>query len=160
MANRLTKGKALIGSLDVQGELTVNGAPVGAGGTNNNPPLVYTANYDPSGMMSEYWTPSMGYFRIRNNSNDSMYMSWQQNFITNNNIQAGDTFDVEVEWRRMDGEFRPAKENNELNTYLFRAVTVLDYMTLQPEIRVIPYAGTFGGGIGSVIGRYTLRKKG
>lgn len=102
MANRLTKGKALIGSLDVQGALTVNGTPVGAGGN----AIVFTQNadwLDPNFNMDYqkakiFWQKMDPYF-----SRGEIYIqervyegatSTLRPFFAENGLQSGDILDV------------------------------------------------------------------
>lgn len=164
MAIRLTKGKALIGSLDVQGALTVNGAPVGAGSTNNNPPMVYTGFTDTEhmGMMSEGWDPGMGQFSIGNNSGGmSFYPERQQNFLTENNIQVREVFDVEVEWFDFtSGTWKPSKDSDALFMYhIFRAFSKYDMMYNENRIRVSAWLGDNMSMGGRITPRFTLRRK-
>ena len=163
MANRLTKGKALIGSLDVQGELTVNGAPVGSGGsTNNNPPMVYTAWLSTDSMYgNESWYFGMGYFSILNNGEVYGFprSAYQRDFVTNNNIVAGNTFDVEVEyWDAVNATYRPlAQHPNGFGVYTYYAWAEYDMMNMGTVIRI---SSVGQGPYGSVTPRITLRKRG
>lgn len=101
MANRITKGKALIGSLDVQGELTINGAPVGSGGGGDELVITFPPNYQlyfqqvgtGSGFsIATQFMPNNGLY-----NQDTQEVTYQ-GFITDNNIQEGDRFDWTYEY--------------------------------------------------------------
>lgn len=165
MANRLTKGKALVGSLDVQGELTINGAPVGAGGSSGTP-LVYTMYRDPQNMMNESWG-SMGAFQITNNNGMMTNRpERQQNFLANNNIVPGDVFDITAEYQPYDmmsgtyGEWQSTRLNSELAGYNLYGVCIYSPMNMENTI----LCGRYGDATYSMMGlgtlRLTLRKKG
>ena len=159
MANRLTKGKALIGSLDVQGSLTVNGAPVGSGGGGGGvgPAMVYTAYVDPQDMMSERWTPGMGYFQILNY--DQMNPQRQQNFLSDNGINNIEQLVVEkVEWYDFGTQqFVDFPRQETFGKY--NAAAYYDSMWYQMVIRVIQSANpTYG--MGNIIPRFTFKREG
>ena len=164
MANRLTKGKALIGSLDVQGELTVNGAPVGAGGgEGSGPELVYTMYVDPNNSMyNEQWAVGMGSRSIVDYN--SMFPMWQQNFISGNNMQIGDKYIVtKAEWayyNMMTGQFewRDCAESYDWAGYNFYGVVIYDYMQGQNVLRMGTYGNATYGMQNSF--RFTFKKKG
>lgn len=169
MANRLTKGKALVGSLDVQGELTINGEPVGAGGGSSGTPIAYAMYFDvndPMQMNNERWSIGMGPWYIRNTPNNP---NAQQNFLINNNIQPWERYDVtDVEYMKQTNDmntmttsysWEPVSESGEFAGYNFYAVSILDYMSFQPQINV----GLYGNATYSMNGgsfRFNLRKKG
>ena len=93
MANRLTKGKALVGSLDVQGELTINGVAVGGGGGAD----VFTGLFNNNGVSSlSVLAP-----------NSSLYDAWFGLILSSNlanetgaTIQEGDKFHVKYTYDR------------------------------------------------------------
>lgn len=102
MANRITKGKALVGSLDVQGALTVNGAPVGGGGE----AIVFTQDIDLSNIENYYmdWQKPKIFWQLLGNyfSRGEVYIqervynggaSTLNPWFADNNIQNGDIFD-------------------------------------------------------------------
>lgn len=168
MANRLTKGKALVGSLDVQGELTINGEPVGAGGSSGTP-IAYSMYFDPTDTMqmnNERWSTGMGPWYIKNVPNN-MYAA--QNFLINNNIQPWERYDVtDVEYMKSTYDMNtmtqtfawaPASESGEFAGYNFYAVSVLDYMSFQPQINVAVYGNATYSMNGGTF-RFNLRKKG
>jgi hypothetical protein len=160
LANRLTKGKALVGSLDVQGELTINGAPVGGGASGVGPEMVYTGYVDPEGMNSDRWYISMGRFFIANNYNDSMRQNWQQGFIDQNNIQPQESFIVTKAeyWDTFTQTWRDVKESPYLIGYKMYAVAVYDMMFGNTVM-----VGTYGNASYSMDGfvpRLTLQKEG
>lgn len=164
---RLTKGKALIGSLDVQGDLTVNGAPVGAGGGDGGvgPELVYQMYVDPQGVNGdEQWSVGMQTrYIIMNNNNDSGRMNWQQNFVTENNVQIGEKFIVtKAEYWGYGGAlgytWLPCDTSIDWSGYNFYAVGNYDYMNNVPTLNVGNY-GNASWGMQAPF-RFTFKRKG
>ena len=151
MANRLTKGKALIGSLDVQGELTINGAPVGSGGGGSSLILTHSPEYT--------WSRQGASGIVGLNQYNLIAGDYEK--IPAAGIMPGDRFDVTYEI------FSPATENW-TKPFDFEYATRFEFLTAvavydmmyNATIILVSSMTVNGSYMNSLRTRFTLKKVG